>query len=244
MSDIKIRFLNRHNTKTNSFKLQSHKCYEIVYFLSGSGKTLIGGRSHDIKEDCICLVAPNSEHIEYIDGYGEILFIGFDYSGELPLREGVYASSDKNCLRLMGEIFSEYKSQKTGFLTAAESMLSLLLISVIRGSDSEAKPCKDLFYIKDYIEQHFDQKINFKELSLLTGYSYDHFRHIFKSRFKVSPQEYLIDIRLEKSKILLLESKLSCTDIAYRCGFSSSIQFSQMFKSRFGVSPTAYKITD
>ena len=29
-----------------------------------------------------------------------------------------------------------------------------------------------------------------------SGYSYDYFRHIFKSRFKVSPQEYLIDIRL------------------------------------------------
>ncbi len=242
--NITIRFLNRHNTEHNAFKLHSHKCYEIVYFLSGCGKTLIGDKEYDIKENCICIVEPNCEHIEHINGYGEILFIGFDYSGEHPLKAGVYTCSDKNRLRLFREIFAEYKSQQSGFLSAAESMLSLLLISTIRDSASQDKACKDLNYIKNYIEQHFDQKINFRELSLLTGYSYDYFRHIFKERFKASPQEYLIDIRLKNAEKLLTSSDLSCTEIAYRCGFSGSAQFSQMFKERYGASPKAYKITD
>ncbi len=32
-----ICFLNRHNTKNNPFKLHSHTCYEIVYFIAGKG---------------------------------------------------------------------------------------------------------------------------------------------------------------------------------------------------------------
>ena len=96
-------------------------------------------------------------------------------------------------------------------------------------------------YIKNYIEQHFDQKLDFKELAHMSGYSSDYFRHLFRAHFGVSPQEYMIDARLQKAKALLEEGHLSCTEVSYKCGFSNSAQLSTMFKKKFGCSPSAVR---
>ena len=96
----------------------------------------------------------------------------------------------------------------------------------------------------DYGTSSTNQKINFGQLAKISGYNYDYFRHIFKQRFGISPQDYLIEVRLENAKRLLKGTKLTCTEIAYNCGFSSSAQMSLLFKRKFGVSPLAYKKAD
>ena len=40
---------------------------------------------------------------------------------------------------------------------------------------------------------------------------------------------------------LLAEGSLSCTEIAYRCGFSGSSQFAMLFRRETGMSPTAFR---
>lgn len=50
----------------------------------------------------------------------------------------------------------------------------------------------------------------------------------------------LRNLRLDRARLLLasaLEDGLSITEIAFRCGFASSAQFSTSFKARFGLSP-------
>ena len=238
----KICFLNKHNTKNNEFRLHAHDCYELVYFLTGSGTTVIGEKSYPVREHSYCIIAPHTGHSECIEGYGEILFIGFTFSGKL--KEGVYTSNTLSNYSLLKEIFREYKEQNVGYEVALRSLMDLLLLSVLRDSNVEGKKNKDLHFLREYIGQHADQKINFRELSAVSGYSYDHFRHLFKQKFGISPQEYMIETRLEKSRKMLLETDLSCTEIAYACGFSNAAQLSLMFKKRWGNSPTAYKIAN
>lgn len=241
----RICFLNKHNTKNNVFRTHSHNCYELVYFLTGTGSTVIGEQSHAVKEHAYCIIAPGTRHIECLEGYGEILFIGFTCkAGFAPLQEGVYRNGDLSKYTLLQDIFQEYKDQRPGYEIAGHSLLDLFLLSVLRESTAESKPTKDLQLLREYIGQHADQKINFKELAAVSGYSPDYFRRIFKERFGVSPQQYMIHIRLEQAKELLSTTDLSCTEIAYRCGFSNSAQLSTMFRERYGISPTALQRTD
>ena len=237
--------MNKHDTKNNTFKLHSHSCYEIVYFLTGSGKTMIGDKSQPVREHSYCVVAPGSEHIECIEGYGEILFIGFEYDdSSYRLEEGVYYNGEMTKLSLFNDIFNEYREQELGFEIASKALLELFLISVLRDTAPENKRCKDLYYIKAYIEQHADQKINFRELASISGYSDDYFRYMFKQKFGIAPQGYMIDIRLNNAKQMLNSTSLSCTEVAQRCGFSNSAQLSAMFKKKWGISPSDVKKTD
>ena len=142
------------------------------------------------------------------------------------------------------KIMDEYKQQDVEYEIAAGAFLDLLLVSTMRNVNSVSRKCKDIEYIKAYIEQYSNQKINFSQLAKISGYSYDYFRHIFKQRFGISPQDYLIEVRLENAKRLLKGTKFTCTEIAYNCGFSSGAQMSLLFKRKFGASPLAYKKAD
>ena len=244
---VTICFLNKHNTKNNNFRLHSHDCYEVVYFLTGSGKTIIGDKTYPVKEKCFCIVAPGTRHIECIDGYGEIMFVGFEYDGKGPAPEqGVYNEVELESYSLLNGVFEEYREQKRGYESASEAMLTLFLTGAMRGGNSisDSERCKDIDHIKEYIREHSEQKISFKELASVSGYSRDYFRHIFRKRFGMSPQEYLICVRLEKAAKLLEKTDYSCTDVAYMCGFSNSAQLSTMFKKRYGVTPAQYKMSD
>lgn len=241
----RICFLNKHNTHISNFRPHAHSCYEIIYILSGSGTAVIGNASYPIAQGAYYVVSPQTPHTERFEDYGEILFVGFECGDKLSCPQNtVFHSSDISVLTYFQKIIDEYKQQRAEYESAAAALLSLLLVTVIREMGGNGEKYKDLEYIKTYLEQYSNQRISFGRLARLCGYSYDYFRHVFKRRFGASPQEYLINIRLEHAKRLLRSTAMSCTEIAYDCGFSSSAQLSSLFKREYGVSPTAYKKAD
>ncbi len=238
-----IRFLGKHNTERNEFRLHSHDCYEIIYFLCGTGTILLGNEAYPVSPDTYCILSPGTEHTECLGVCGEIIFIGFDCNDtSLCLKEGVYQATDPSIPLFFEKIIDEYKCQHSNYETAANAFLELLLVTSVRASSGDNnKKCKDIDYIKAYIEQYYNRKISFSQLSALVGYSQDYFRHIFKQKFGLSPQEYLIETRLKNARRLLESTSLSCTEIAYSCGFSNSSQMTSMFKKKYNKPPTSFK---
>jgi DNA-binding response OmpR family regulator/nitrogen-specific signal transduction histidine kinase len=53
--------------------------------------------------------------------------------------------------------------------------------------------------------------------------------------------DYILDVRMQKAKYLLLNEDLSISEISYKVGFSSQAYFATVFKSKFGVTPKAFK---
>ena len=53
--------------------------------------------------------------------------------------------------------------------------------------------------------------------------------------------EYILEVRMQKAKYLLLNEDFSISEISYKVGFSSQAYFSTVFKSKFGVTPKAFK---
>ncbi len=53
--------------------------------------------------------------------------------------------------------------------------------------------------------------------------------------------DYILSVRLQKAKYLLINEDLSISEIAYKVGFSSQAYFSTVFKSKFSVTPSEFK---
>lgn len=64
---------------------------------------------------------------------------------------------------------------------------------------------------------------------------------IFKQSFGITFQDYLINLRLEKSKILLLSTGMKIYEIAQKVGFEDANYFSSSFKKKYGVTPNGYR---
>ena len=64
---------------------------------------------------------------------------------------------------------------------------------------------------------------------------------LYKKRFNLSPNEDLIQMRIDKSKLLLLSTNLKLQHISQLCGFKNEYYFSRIFKERENVTPGAYR---
>ena len=82
-----------------------------------------------------------------------------------------------------------------------------------------------------------EKEWNFQRESMKIKISYSHMRRIFKNLSGNSPNQYLLNARLEKAAILLRQNEHVIKDIALRCGFPDIYYFSKIFKSRFGILP-------
>jgi len=74
---------------------------------------------------------------------------------------------------------------------------------------------------------------------LQVGYSW--FRKAFKAYTGMAPGQYLIQLRIEKSKELLTGTALSIKEVAYELNFDSSFYFSRLFKEKTGMTPNQYR---
>ena len=93
----------------------------------------------------------------------------------------------------------------------------------------------------DYINDNLDCPIKLKDIAQLLNLSQFYFCHLFKKSTGVAPYKYVIVQRVKRAKQLIKQSKLSLSDIAYECGFSSQSQMTQHFRKCVGVTPKVYR---
>ncbi len=243
--DCEVLFYDRHSTKNNKFLFHTHDCYEIIYFLSGKGNAVINNVNYPFYPNSFCIIPPNTVHKECIQSVGEVIFMGFSYDNfEYKIRTGMYYCNGMVVNRLMQDVMKESNEKKSGYDIIVKSKLSEMMVLLSRMNDKATVSYRSVRASAEYLNDFYNKKIDFRELAIMSGYSYDYFRHYFKEIYGISPQNYLFEIRLKKAAEFLRASSLNCTEIGYICGFSSSSQFSKLFREKYGVSPKAYKKTD
>lgn len=93
----------------------------------------------------------------------------------------------------------------------------------------------------EYITVNFDKKLKINELADQIGVNRSYLTSSFKRNLGCSPQEYLMNIRLEKAKSLLKKGNLPINEVAVKVGYADPLAFSKMFKMKTGRSPKEYK---
>lgn len=92
----------------------------------------------------------------------------------------------------------------------------------------------------DIIKRRYREKLLLEQLAKEVDLSAFYFQRLFKKEMKETPAECVNRIRLERAAhLMVIDSTLSMTDIAYDCGFSSLSAFSRTFYKRFGETPIA-----
>lgn len=217
-----------------------HDYYELVYYLSGEGCSSVSGTVEAFSAGSFCLLPPQTVHDELHRKAGSLICLGFRTSQPLPV--GMYRDRQGRIQAYAHGILQESTQQAPGYQTMLGAQLTALLVDLLRMENRVQKPEPHNFdYVIQYLDAYYPQKIRFSEIAARTGLSYDYFQHRFRQLQGVSPQQFLLRKRLAAAESLLADSCLSCTEIAYRCGFSNSSQFSMLFKRAYGCSPRDYR---
>ena len=91
-----------------------------------------------------------------------------------------------------------------------------------------------------YIKEHLSDDLSLEAMSKLSSYSKIHFHNCFKAAIGKTLHDYVEDLRIKKSIILLLTTSQTLTQIAQECGFSSQTYFSSVFKRKMHITPRDY----
>lgn len=94
-----------------------------------------------------------------------------------------------------------------------------------------------------YIEDHITEEITVSELAHIACLSVFHFARAFAASVGVPPHSYVSGLRLERAKKLLKVGRLSLSEIAFDCRFSSQSSFTRAFRRAIGITPAKYKRT-
>jgi AraC-like DNA-binding protein len=91
-----------------------------------------------------------------------------------------------------------------------------------------------------YVQEHFSEPITVNDMAEQVNLSPSSFSHLFREVTGRSPYQFLKELRLDRARELLLDGRLSVTDVSRAVGYSSASHFIKEFRSRFGTTPRAY----
>ena len=120
-----------------------------------------------------------------------------------------------------------------------------LLLSISMQEQTEipkiAYPLRYVTETKRYIENHYDKGITIEEIAASLGISRAYLRNVFYEEEGISPQHFLMQVRVKRAKDLLARRDVSISETAFSVGYRDVSQFSRMFKKAVGLSPSEYR---
>lgn len=228
------REVNRH------INLHSHKYHELVYYPTGSGITKIDNETFSFNDNCFALIRRGTDHNETHHTSSDVICLEFTGTDNLPF--GFFYDKSHMIHKNLKELLNEIREQKYGYKEMLTIKLNELLVRILR-DDAGEDFVKDFAHIVNYIKENLHEDIKLSDCAKQLNISYDYFRHKFKTITGFSPQQYLIEQRLIASKRMLKDSNYTCTEIAYRCGFSTAASFSALFKTKYCITPLQFRKT-
>ena len=95
--------------------------------------------------------------------------------------------------------------------------------------------------ITRYLQEHLAEEMSLSVLAEQFHLNPQYISQLFKSEIGVGFLAYLTNIRMEKSKKLLLSTSLSVAEVAEQAGYGDYRVFTKVFKKSEGITPSQYR---
>ena len=232
---------------------RDYDSFELIYTYEGQGTLRYDGKIYHLKPgdgvwiDCLKL------HEYQTDGPGwahsdlhfngpacRELFREFSSDGYVMFHESVTGKYQ----RLLEDVLSQWHRalpcHALCVSNAIGELLSHLLIKKISLKPSEDSA--NIAALADYIQTHYRDHLTLETMAAKVHMSTSHLSHEFRRIYDVSPINYLIYIRIEHAKQLLLLTDLPIYEVAEQAGFSDQNNFIRHFKKLVGTTPRVFRL--
>jgi PAS domain S-box-containing protein len=95
--------------------------------------------------------------------------------------------------------------------------------------------------VMNHLHAQFREKLSIRQLAEMSGISLRQFERRFQNYFNLTPQQYLIKLRINESCDLLMQPDLNIGSIAVDLGFYDQSSFTVQFKKAMGLTPLQYR---
>ena len=152
---------------------------------------------------------------------------------------------DAKILQISQWLLAEQNHGVAGGKLYVDSLLNLLAVHLLRTYTTQFQETRSPSNLTqqqvaraiDYMHSHLNQDISLEVLAQTVNVSSSHLRRLFKQATGMAPHQYLISLRVNRAKELLLTRSFSVNQVAAEVGFADQSHLHRHFKRMFGVSP-------
>lgn len=135
-----------------------------------------------------------------------------------------------------------YLSSKIPLFNKAGKVIGIAgtMRDVEKASDLLA-PYREMESVLEYLFTHYSEKIEFHYLAQIASLSLSQLDRRFKHLFQLTPQQFLMRVRLNAACQLLTSTDQSVLQIALSTGFYDQSYFTKQFHRQMGMTPGGYR---
>lgn len=245
---IEINNVEHVNTllKPNRLVNYNRFSHAFVYKISGEVKYHFDDTTLHFTPGCVCYFPKNSNFtIENII-LGECIAINFQTLDRLTVPPFNFKTQEPNRIHsLFDKLEILWAKRQCDFsydVLAEVYKIADFIQSSMQNNCVENNGHKKIQSIRQYLlDNYANPTIKINEICSEFQTSASSARANFNDAYGISPKRYLITIRINAAKKLLLETSLSISEIAEKTGFYDMFYFSRCFSKCCGCSPSDYR---
>lgn len=236
-----------------------HQFFELEIITEGSGNNHFRDASYPLTVGSAYIIAPPIGHKITLKPNTKVITISFhdvairhqSILKQLKLNCNYKTLSKEDLKTIHGYIEQINLLQYCTDTYAEETrsaLLTLILVTVLKGANTYSAWCdtstapQKIQAAVDFIYNNSNRDISLTDVADYVSLSPNHFGHIFLKSVGLTFSSFLLQLRLENSKTLLLESNHSLSEICKEVGFNSTSYFIKKFKEYYGTTPKNYKL--
>jgi AraC-like DNA-binding protein/mannose-6-phosphate isomerase-like protein (cupin superfamily) len=223
------------------FVLQDYQKHQFI----DASEVEIVNVMYDLKKNLDML---NLNQIKKISGYNALFILEPQYRNTQQFKNRLQLNrSDLAKVEfILNSMFWEQMNQESGYETILRNHLEDLIIFMARQYSKiethEARALMRIGEVIDFLESNYRSRIYLDEMAERACMSKRNFHRTFRNATGETPNNYLIQVRLQKARELLRNTFLSVSDVAYEVGFADVNHFIKKFKKHLQVTPHKYRM--
>ncbi|UOQ86722.1 helix-turn-helix transcriptional regulator [Gracilibacillus salinarum] len=243
--------------------LHQHQAMEIMYVIDGKCQVEVDQRTVQMRKGQYIFIQSQVKHrliidrshpcrmlnIEFIIEERDESYISFEkLAGQLnglweANRSHLLLKDNESVFFTLRQLVLELDHQSSENELLIDNLIIQLLMWMAR-NQRELESDADNQYIKKaltFIHESYDTEITVTDIANVTHLHPNYLHRIFKQSLGSTINQYITKVRMDKAKMLLINTGIPVTDIANYVGMNTSQYFSSTFKRNTGLSPSAYR---
>lgn len=239
------------------FSGEKHDYWELTFIDNGELATTVDEEEYRLDEMDLILYSPGQYHTQKTGDAQSCSYLTILFDMEIPdsflITNRVYhAHRDiHNALNNFIKVSNNDMLYDSELMICylKELIIKILQYDFLSSSPVASTPMQQRFEnellneIVMYINDSIYEQLTIEEICMKFSISRSSLQTLFKNNLNVAPKQYISDLKLKKSKLLIKESIYTISEISSMLGFTSIHYFSRKFKQQFGITPTDYAKT-
>ena len=225
-----------YSVKDRFERMHNRKCYGLSLCRAGQITYIQNGKEYLSEVDTVAILPKGCTYWIRGDKTGYFPLINFE------CREFLCDTVTVLPVENAEELIADYERiQKLFFCEGNHAQIFSIFYGMLHKLSSDTIPFQLERAVQLIKNEYGNPLLTNAVLAAECNMSEVYFRKLFTEHFKISPKQYVIDVRIQEAKRMLAQGVYSVAAVSEQCGFSGPYHFCRVFKQRTGTTPTEYR---